>query len=944
MRYYNFKYKTSSEQIEKTSTIKLKDYDYESPIAAINNYFHQKKDNDISFFMYREEDDMTYACFGYDEEKWSFTSAYDYIFNFLNNVIGDFINEPSMITIPCEITLIEYADYFFEGRRRCYVRTYRRGDAMPEWFHDYFAYNRDFHDKRLYTYDEFIVTDEVNNILNIYDESLVDELKNIEIHKAGDDGLTSIVHYFVASKSTEASKDIVNSLTYSLYKANRIDSKRICVINNLDPEIYKKTNYLEEIIENNSGGTIVIDLSERLENKPEEYLMTSKYIEKLFKKYRNKCLFIFTYNMDNPGFSFYLLPELKKYAIPVALKEGASNKETATKYLESLILKSEYAEYSHQAEEFMSMFKAETYSQSDVLAAFDKFEPWCINKNIMKAYDFNLEEGFMLDRDDNDSTYDTLQGLIGLDIVKKRIDDILATNAIEKERRKLTGDLSDTPTMHMVFAGSPGTAKTTVAKLFAKVAKERGLISSGVFVERSGVEMNSSDLITSSFVAAKGGVLFIDEAYALNWPSAITKLVQEIENNREDVIVIFAGYNGAMEMFLRQNDGLKSRVPYWVDFPDYSLEELTEIFKYMLKNRRFKVTDEALKEVIYILEKAKYEADFGNGRYVRNLIERIIQNQSVRIYGSENKDLFLIEKEDVTSVNEGQQKEREKGSAQKELDEMIGLSSVKDVISKALANYKFAKRCLDNGINREKPSLHMVFTGNPGTAKTTVARLLAEILKDEKVLPTNKFSELGKADVVSPIVGATAHIVKSKFREAQGGVLFIDEAYSLCDGISKGPGEEAINTIVQEMENHRNDVIVIFAGYPKQMQEFLEKNPGMKSRIAFQVDFEDYTVDELCDITKVMAKKKGIKVTKAAMKKLRSIYESVYEEEDYGNGRFVRKMLEEAEMNLARRLMNEEESKLTKEFITTIDACDIPEGKSKKIINNQIGFTSRATA
>ena len=146
------------------------------------------------------------------------------------------------------------------------------------------------------------------------------------------------------------------------------------------------------------------------------------------------------------------------------------------------------------------------------------------------------------------------------------------------------------------------------------------------------------------------------------------------------------------------------------------------------------------------------------------------------------------------------------------------------------------------------------------------------------------------------------------------------------------------------MENHRDDVIVIFAGYPKQMQEFLERNPGMKSRIAFQVEFEDYTVDELCDITKVMAKKKGIKVTKAAMKKLKDIYEYVYEETDYGNGRFVRKMLEEAEMNLAQRLMHEEESKLTKEFITTIDACDIPEGKSKKIINNQIGFTSRATA
>ena len=156
----------------------------------------------------------------------------------------------------------------------------------------------------------------------------------------------------------------------------------------------------------------------------------------------------------------------------------------------------------------------------------------------------------------------------------------------------------------------------------------------------------------------------------------------------------------------------------------------------------------------------------------------------------------------------GQKEKRTVGTARKELDEMIGLDAVKKVIHKAIANYKLHKLYTEKGISKENASLHMVFTGNPGTAKTTVARLFAEILKDEKVLPTGSFVEAGRADLVGSCVGSTAPLVKQKFKEAQGGVLFMDEAYALCDGYSNGYGDEAIHTIVQEMENHREDVIV----------------------------------------------------------------------------------------------------------------------------------------
>ena len=365
----------------------------------------------------------------------------------------------------------------------------------------------------------------------------------------------------------------------------------------------------------------------------------------------------------------------------------------------------------------------------------------------------------------------------------------------------------------------------------------------------------------------------------------------------------------------------------------------------MIRERGFWVTDAAIKEAHYIFEKVRNTDNFGNGRYVRNLIDRALQNQAVRLL-SDGKDasvikkdeLFQITKNDISMLEEGMKKERKPGTAKKELDNMIGLASVKEIIHKAIAHYKLNKLCIDKGIAREKVSLHMVFTGNPGTAKTTVARLFAEIMNDENVLATGVFVEVGRADLVGDHAGSTALLVKKKFSEAQGGVLFIDEAYSLCDCCENGFGDEAINTIVQEMENHRDDVIVIFAGYTEPMHQFLDRNPGMLSRIAFQVEFKDYTTNELCDIMKLMVSEKQMKITDAAMNKLRKNFNIIRGENDYGNGRFVRKTLEEAEMNLAERVLKFKESEITTELITTIEECDIPKLSTKNKTIRHIGF------
>lgn len=271
---------------------------------------------------------------------------------------------------------------------------------------------------------------------------------------------------------------------------------------------------------------------------------------------------------------------------------------------------------------------------------------------------------------------------------------------------------------------------------------------------------------------------------------------------------------------------------------------------------------------------------------------------------------------------------------------MIGLSDAKQVIQKALNYYKMQKLYEEKGVKRDRPAMHMVFTGNPGTAKTTVARLFARIMKENGLLSKGQLIEVGRADLVGKYVGWTAPTVKSKFKAALGGVLFIDEAYSLVEDRDGLYGDEAINTIVQEMENHRDDVVVIFAGYPDKMEGFLQKNPGLRSRIAFHVPFADYSSKELCCIAKLIGKNKGLSFSEDAVVKLETLFDAARQQSDFGNGRYVRNILEQARMSQATRLMEADFDSITTEDVVTIKAEDIAEPKAKPQEKRRIGFVA----
>ena len=293
----------------------------------------------------------------------------------------------------------------------------------------------------------------------------------------------------------------------------------------------------------------------------------------------------------------------------------------------------------------------------------------------------------------------------------------------------------------------------------------------------------------------------------------------------------------------------------------------------------------------------------------------------------------VVHPEDVKSYN--------KGDAYDNLKQLIGLNKAKSIVDRAIKYNSFQKLFKDKGHPDLKISRHMVFSGNPGTAKTTVARLFAQIMKDNGILPVGKLVEVGRTELVGKYVGWTAKQVANVFKEARGSVLFIDEAYSLCeqDGLY---GDEAINTIVQYMENQREDTIVIFAGYPDKMQQFLDKNPGLRSRIAFHVNFDDYDSDDLFGILNLMANQSGMILDSDVRPKFNEIASKAMKSKDFGNGRFVRNVFEQAIMSQATRVMDKSFATIDDADLTVLKAVDfrMPEELELHPTYHAIGFAS----
>lgn len=288
-------------------------------------------------------------------------------------------------------------------------------------------------------------------------------------------------------------------------------------------------------------------------------------------------------------------------------------------------------------------------------------------------------------------------------------------------------------------------------------------------------------------------------------------------------------------------------------------------------------------------------------------------------------------------------KNEKKNTALVELNGLVGMEETKRQLNKFVVFFRMQKIALMRGITGSMVNSNMVFVGNPGTGKTEGARIFAKLLAEVGITKKELFIECGRADIVAKYAGHTAKNVKALVKKAIGGVLFIDEAYSLCEESERGNfGEEAINTLLQEVENHRGELVVILAGYPKPMQEFLDSNPGLKSRFPNVIQFPDYSAEELYEISAQIAKRNGFSFSQDVKDKLIPIFNNAIKIENYGNARFARNMVEKAELNRAENLAKKYKdlNQLSNEqlFTLTANEFDMPRLVEDCVSKRRMGF------
>ncbi|WP_370519784.1 stage V sporulation protein K [Pontibacillus sp. HMF3514] len=242
-----------------------------------------------------------------------------------------------------------------------------------------------------------------------------------------------------------------------------------------------------------------------------------------------------------------------------------------------------------------------------------------------------------------------------------------------------------------------------------------------------------------------------------------------------------------------------------------------------------------------------------------------------------------------------------------QFEDFIGLDSLKDTIKEIYASIYVNQKRQEAGLKPSKQVLHMLFKGNPGTGKTTVARKLSQLFYDMNVLSKGHFIEAERADLVGEYIGHTAQKTRDLIKKAMGGVLFIDEAYSLARGGEKDFGKEAIDTLVKHMEDYHNDFILILAGYPAEMDKFLRLNPGLHSRFPIMMDFKDYSIDELMTIATQMASEREYELSKEAQWKLKNHLMRKKQErhQSFSNGRYIRNIIEQSIRKQAIRVMKQ---------------------------------------
>ncbi len=497
---------------------------------------------------------------------------------------------------------------------------------------------------------------------------------------------------------------------------------------------------------------------------------------------------------------------------------------------------------------------------------------------------------------------------VGVEDIKKTLKQIATT--VERKRRDRAED-DDSPLLkdNYRFLGNPGTGKTTMARLFADALAAMGVLSVGQLVEVSRKDLvgqwqgTTAPLVEDAFNRADGGVLFIDEAYDLKHDQgdsfgseAVNTLLKLAEDRKGRVVVIIAGYLREMDIFKDANPGIKSRFNVDIFFRDYKAEELEEIFRRMVKGSGFTLDESAEKGLpgfFKTMLQRTQKKDFGNAREVRNAFDAAEKRQALRIDALRRKGELdpAKERELIMADIEGEEsKPKSMEEVMSSLDDLVGMANVKTQIQSIANAIKGVKRRMRSGLGKDElQNIHIVITGNPGTGKTTVAKRLGEVFKALGVLTTDKLVERDRSNLVTQWVNSGANNMNAAVDEAMGGILFIDEAYTLYnpkDSTGDKHGLEAVEALMKRMSDDKGKFVTVIAGYKREIEWFINNaNPGLKRRFTYWVNIDDYTEDQLVEIFMRTAKSRNYTLTPGAVERVKEKVKELVEnkEPNFGN-------------------------------------------------------------